>query len=101
MYFSRAAIPFKRDGMDEQTLQSEPPLYWMHLGLYAYRREFLTWFAAQPTSRLERTEKLEQLRAIEAGKTILVARAPAATPGIDTEQDLQAFAERLLSSRNS
>ncbi|MDG2222135.1 MAG: 3-deoxy-manno-octulosonate cytidylyltransferase [Rubripirellula sp.] len=98
VYFSRAGIPFSRDGIDEQTLQSEPPLYWHHLGLYAYRREFLRWFSAQPPSQLEQTEKLEQLRAIEAGKTILVARATAATPGIDTEQDLQAFAQRLKSS---
>lgn len=97
VYFSRAAIPFSRDGIDEQTLQSNPPLYWHHLGLYAYRREFLNWFSSQPPSRLEQTEKLEQLRAIEAGKTILVARATAATPGIDTEQDLQAFAQRLKS----
>ncbi len=98
VYFSRAGIPFRRDGIDEHTLKAEPPLHWHHLGLYAYRREFLRWFSTQPPSRLEQTEKLEQLRAIEAGKTILVARATTATPGIDTEQDLQAFAQRLESS---
>ena len=49
-------------------LNAEPPIFWHHIGLYAYRREFLTWFASQPPSQLEQLEKLEQLRAIEAGK---------------------------------
>jgi 3-deoxy-manno-octulosonate cytidylyltransferase (CMP-KDO synthetase) len=95
VYFSRASVPFRRDGIDERTLQADPPLFWHHLGLYAYRRSFLEWFANEPPSQLEQTEKLEQLRAIEAGKTIMVARAASATMGIDTEEDLQAFIKRL------
>lgn len=95
VYFSRSVVPHCRDGVDEQLLHLEPPLYWHHLGLYAYRRSFLQWFATQPPSRLEQCEKLEQLRAIEAGKTILVARASTAASGIDTEEDLQAFIKRL------
>ncbi len=78
-------------------LAAEPPIYWHHLGLYAYRREFLQWFAAQPPSLLEQVERLEQLRAIEAGKKILVARVESATPGIDTQEDLDAFIERRQS----
>lgn len=100
VYFSRAAVPHDRDGDLEKTLASEPPLHWHHLGLYAYRREFLTWFADQPPSRLEQTEKLEQLRAIEAGRRILVTRVETATPGIDTEADLRAFAERVNHAEN-
>lgn len=97
VYFSRAVVPHSRDGIDESTLASEPPIYWHHIGLYAYRRDFLSWFASQPPSRLEKTERLEQLRAIEAGKKIVVARVESATPGIDTEADLAAFIRRLES----
>jgi 3-deoxy-manno-octulosonate cytidylyltransferase (CMP-KDO synthetase) len=94
VYFSRATVPFSRDGIDESSLADDPPIYWHHIGLYAYRREFLQWFASQPPSPLEETERLEQLRAIEAGKKILVARVESATPGIDTQEDLDAFIER-------
>ena len=95
VYFSRAAVPFDRDGDAAVGLAAEPPIYWHHLGLYAYRRDFLVWFAAQPPSRLEQTERLEQLRAIEAGKQIVVARVDAAVPGIDTQADLDRFVARL------
>jgi 3-deoxy-manno-octulosonate cytidylyltransferase (CMP-KDO synthetase) len=94
VYFSRAAVPHSRSGVNELQLQAEPPIYWHHIGLYAYRREFLDWFAAQPPSLLEQTERLEQLRAIEAGKKILVARVESAIPGIDTQEDLDAFIQR-------
>lgn len=97
VYFSRAPVPFSIDGIDESTLGAEPPIYWHHIGLYAYRRQFLTWFASQPPSLLEKVERLEQLRAIEAGKKILVARIDSATPGIDTQEDLDAFIERKKS----
>ncbi|TWU57404.1 3-deoxy-manno-octulosonate cytidylyltransferase [Rubripirellula reticaptiva] len=95
VYFSRAVVPHSRDASPESMLDAEPPIYWHHLGIYAYRREFLSWFAQQSPSVLEMTERLEQLRAIEAGKRILVARVESATAGIDTESDLQAFATRL------
>ena len=95
VYFSRAAVPYCRDGIDQRLLSGEPPIYWHHIGLYAYRREFLTWYSRQPPSVLEQTERLEQLRAIEAGKKIVVARVESATPGIDTEADLAAFIRRL------
>jgi len=95
VYFSRAPVPFDRDGDIPAGLAAEPPIYWHHLGLYAYRRDFLAWFAAQPASRLERIERLEQLRAIEAGKQIVVARVNAAIPGIDTQADLDRFVARL------
>lgn len=95
VYFSRAAVPFLRDADPTTVLDSEPPIYWHHLGLYAYRREFLQWFASQPASVLEQTERLEQLRAIEAGKRILVTRVESATAGIDTDADLKAFAQRI------
>jgi 3-deoxy-manno-octulosonate cytidylyltransferase (CMP-KDO synthetase) len=94
IYFSRAPIPFARDGVTLALLQAEPPLYWHHIGLYAYRRDFLLWFASQGTSALENTEKLEQLRAIQADRHIVVARIARAVPGIDTLEDFEAFAAR-------
>ncbi len=98
VYFSRAAVPHCRDGVNAKILTAEPPIYWHHVGLYAYRRDFLAWFAAQPPSSLEETERLEQLRAIEAGKKIIVSRVEKAAPGIDTEADLAAFIHRLKSA---
>lgn len=95
VYFSRAAVPYDRDGNLNEYLSSEPPCYWHHLGLYAYRRDFLAWFAQAPPSRLETIERLEQLRAIEAGKKIIVARVGPAMPGIDTVEDLNAFRLRV------
>jgi 3-deoxy-manno-octulosonate cytidylyltransferase (CMP-KDO synthetase) len=96
IYFSRAAVPHCRDGLTAEVLSREPSLYWHHIGLYAYRREFLEWFARQPPSPLERSERLEQLRAIEAGKTIVVAPVADQPPGIDTREDFLAFRERIL-----
>ena len=95
IYFSRSAVPYSRGEIDAAMLASEPPIFWHHIGLYAYRREFLRWFSSQPPSLLETTEQLEQLRAIEAGKRVVVARIEEATPGIDTQADLDAFSQRL------
>ena len=94
LLFSRSPIPYARDGMTPALLETVPAVYSMHLGIYAYRRDFLLWFTAQPPSRLEQTERLEQLRALEAGKTIVVTTVNEATPGIDTLEDFHAFEER-------
>jgi 3-deoxy-manno-octulosonate cytidylyltransferase (CMP-KDO synthetase) len=68
---------------------------WHHVGLYAYRREALEGFVALPPSPLEKREKLEQLRALEAGMHIEVARVDAAPLSVDTPEDL-ARARTLL-----
>jgi 3-deoxy-manno-octulosonate cytidylyltransferase (CMP-KDO synthetase) len=85
LYFSRSPIPHWRDG-------GTPPegLYWQHIGLYAFTREALArWGTLEPTA-LERAERLEQLRALEHGLTIGVARlTEPAEPGIDTPEDLR------------
>jgi 3-deoxy-manno-octulosonate cytidylyltransferase (CMP-KDO synthetase) len=101
VYFSRAVVPFVREGITPRHLEAEPPLFWHHIGLYAYRRDFLNWFAAAPPSLLEQAEKLEQLRAIEAGKRIMVTRVASAASGIDTQSDLDAFTRRFASSMRS
>ncbi|MCG8649489.1 MAG: 3-deoxy-manno-octulosonate cytidylyltransferase [Pirellulales bacterium] len=97
VYFSRAGVPFSREPIDETMLGQRPHRFWHHLGIYAYRRDFLAWFSSQPPSPLEQIERLEQLRAIEAGKTIVVAQVESSTPGIDTMEDLIAFQQRIES----
>jgi 3-deoxy-manno-octulosonate cytidylyltransferase (CMP-KDO synthetase) len=87
LYFSRSPIPFDREGAGEA-----PPL--RHLGLYGYRREFLFRYAALAESPLERTERLEQLRALEHGVPIAVAIVHASGHGIDTPEQYAAFVAR-------
>lgn len=91
LYFSRARIPFDRDGSGFSG-------YRKHLGMYAYRKAALERFAALTPSPLERLEKLEQLRLLENGIGIYVADAPSDTIGVDTEEDLQR-AEQVLRNR--
>jgi 3-deoxy-manno-octulosonate cytidylyltransferase (CMP-KDO synthetase) len=82
LYFSRATIPFDRDKTGTAT-------YFKHLGLYAYRRSALEQFVRWPESRLEATERLEQLRFLENGVPIYVAETEYDTIGVDTEEDVQ------------
>lgn len=87
LYFSRATIPFDRDGTR--------PRHFKHLGLYAYRREALEQFVALPESSLEKSERLEQLRFLENGISIYVGETPFDTIGVDTEDDLQRVIQLL------
>ena len=91
LYFSRAAIPFNRDGAGVRPLK--------HLGFYAYRKHALERFAGLPVSPLEATEKLEQLRLLENGLAIYVAETPYDTHGVDTEEDRAAVEQLLLKRR--
>lgn len=81
LYFSRATIPFDRDGT--------APRYFKHLGLYAYRKAALDRFVTLPESSLEKSERLEQLRFLENGISIFVGETPYDSVGVDTEEDLQ------------
>ncbi len=92
LYFSRAPIPFPRDGL---AVPGTVP-YWKHLGLYAYRASALARFAALPPSPLEQIERLEQLRLLENGLALHVANAPTDTIGVDTEDDLRHVESMLL-----
>jgi 3-deoxy-manno-octulosonate cytidylyltransferase (CMP-KDO synthetase) len=93
LYFSRSPIPFIRDP-DPSRSFNDPPLFYQHLGIYAYRRETLLQVAAMPPSSLEQAEKLEQLRMLQSGGTILVAVVDHAASGIDTPADYAAFVAR-------
>lgn len=86
LYFSRAAIPFVREKGDSSG--AEPPVYWRHIGLYAYRRDFLGKLVAASPSRLEQLECLEQLRALHLGGRIKVVCVEAAGPSVDTPEDI-------------
>jgi len=90
LYFSRSAIPHPRR-WDDALLSTDPPTYYQHVGLYAYRRDFLLRLASMSPSRLEQVEKLEQLRVLEAGHSILVGVIDEPTFGIDTPDDYRAF----------
>jgi 3-deoxy-manno-octulosonate cytidylyltransferase (CMP-KDO synthetase) len=81
LYFSRATIPFDRDGTR--------PRYCKHLGFYAYRKPALDRFVTLPESSLERAERLEQLRFLDNGIPIYVGETPHDSVGVDTEDDLQ------------
>lgn len=93
LYFSRARIPYPR--ADVGTAERIGVL--LHLGVYAYRRSFLLQFAAWSPSALEKTERLEQLRALDNGAAILVEVVPRAAAGIDTPADYAAFVKRWRS----
>ena len=90
VYFSRSPIPHRRDA----TLADQSP-YYLHLGIYAYRRDFLLKFASWAPTPLETSEKLEQLRAIEHGRSIFVLKVDRATHGIDTLEQYREFVERF------
>ena len=87
LYFSRATIPFDRDGAR--------PRYFKHLGLYAYRKSAIDKFVTLSESSLERSERLEQLRFLENGIAIYVGETPHDSVGVDTEEDLQRVIEIL------
>ncbi len=96
LYFSRSAIPHAREWHDE-LLAADPPHFYQHVGLYAYRREFLLQLAALPRTPLEKLENLEQLRVLENGHAIAVGVVDEPTVGIDTPEDYRAFVIRALS----
>jgi len=89
LYFSRSMIPCRRDAAD-----GRPAVYYLHLGIYAYRREFLLQYASWPPTPCESAEKLEQLRALEHGRSIYVLKVARATHGIDTAQQYAEFVKR-------
>ena len=92
LWFTRAPAVYDRDARSPLTTCHR------HLGVYAYRREVLLGYQRLPTSRLEQVEKLEQLRALEAGIGVACAIVSHATPGIDVRADYDAFLARRSSA---
>jgi len=91
LYFSRAPIPHVRD--------SAPLRYRKHLGIYGYRRDFLLRISALPPSPLEETERLEQLRVLQAGFRIRVVDVPFDSVGVDTPEDLRIVEQRICARK--
>jgi len=94
LYFSRSVVPYKRDNTPD--VKAAP--YYRHCGIYGYKRAALERFVKLPKSSLENLEKLEQLRALEAGMIIKSILIKESGPAIDTAQDLKkakAFAKKL------
>lgn len=96
LYFSRSRMPYARDlgpAVDDAWVAANP--CFKHLGLYAYKADFLEKFVALPPGRLEQIEKLEQLRVLEAGYPIAIAVTDDPTIGVDTPEDAQRFEQVL------
>jgi 3-deoxy-manno-octulosonate cytidylyltransferase (CMP-KDO synthetase) len=101
LYFSRAPVPFPRDGESGATIKrrgsdgTERRVFgFHHIGMYAYRKEFLAQYVTLRPSRLEKIERLEQLRALENGFEIRVVLVDHHVPGIDTPEDYESFVQR-------
>ena len=88
IYFSRAPIPFLRDG-------GTPAQAYLHWGIYAYRFDALKKFVSLPPGRLENCEKLEQLRVLEAGMPIYVLLSDLQSVGVDTPEDLEEAEKKM------
>ena len=88
IYFSRHAIPFDRD-------KSERISHFKHIGLYVYRRDFLMNYPSLPVGPLERSERLEQLRALENGRRIRVVETEYESFGVDTPKDLKRVSKMI------
>ena len=96
MYFSRAPIPYPRDtgGAADDAWVAANPCF-KHLGLYAYKADFLERFVTLPPGKLEVIEKLEQLRALGAGYPIAIDITEDPSVGVDTADDVVRFEEML------
>jgi 3-deoxy-manno-octulosonate cytidylyltransferase (CMP-KDO synthetase) len=95
IYFSRSVIPYDREKGSIGMVKN----YLRHLGIYAYRKEFLLNITALPQTTLEKIEKLEQLRAIENGFAVLVGKVEHACDGIDTPEQYAEFVKRYRKSQ--
>ena len=105
LYFSKAPIPWDREGWQEDRISNQnsvfdplKPFWYKHIGLYAYRKNFLMEYEKLPASGLEKMEKLEQLRILENGFRIKVIETDLDSIGVDCEEDL-AVVERLLAEQ--
>jgi 3-deoxy-manno-octulosonate cytidylyltransferase (CMP-KDO synthetase) len=96
IYFSRVPIPYDR----EKAGIGEPNQYLRHIGVYAYRKEFLLKLTDLPQGHLEKSEKLEQLRAIENGYSISVGKVRHICDGIDTPEQYAEFVKRYKKGKN-
>lgn len=93
LYFSRLGIPFQRDPIPEN--HKDQPVYYTHIGLYAYRSDVLDEIVTLAPTTLEMAESLEQLRWMEHGFRIQTAITNLPSQGVDTPEDLEKIRDRL------
>jgi 3-deoxy-manno-octulosonate cytidylyltransferase (CMP-KDO synthetase) len=98
LYFSKAPIPWDRDAWSEGPETVTSPLWYKHIGLYAYRKKFLMEYSALPLTPLEKMEKLEQLRILENGFPIKVVETEFDSIGVDSEADIEIIEKQLALS---
>lgn len=91
LYFSRSVIPYPRK-MDIKN-------YYKHVGIYGYKREFVVKYAKMEPTPLEKSESLEQLRALENGYRIKVLETPYKIIGVDTQEELEKVREHILNNK--
>ncbi|MFA5146133.1 MAG: 3-deoxy-manno-octulosonate cytidylyltransferase [Candidatus Omnitrophota bacterium] len=97
LYFSRYAIPYNRTNEEDR---KKRPVYYKHIGLYAFTKDFLFTFRNLPESSLEKAEKLEQLRVLEYGYKIKTVETKFDTIGVDTPDDLIRVKEMILREKS-
>jgi len=101
LYFSRSPIPFDRDQTGKSLASENSDSAWLgHLGLYGYRADFLEKFVSLPPSPLEKSEKLEQLRALENGFQIQVGISEDKSVGVDVPADIERLEMALDQSKS-
>ena len=96
LYFSRSPIPYIRDMVSDANSPIPSKTFYKHLGIYAYRKDFLLRFCTLPTTMLENLEKLEQLRAIEHGYSIKVRETGYESYRVDTPEDLKQIESKVI-----
>ena len=104
LYFSKAPIPWDRDIWSanvENVANISSPLWFKHIGLYAYRKKFLMEYSALPVSPLEKVEKLEQLRILENGFSIKVLETNLDSIGVDSVADIEIIEKQLAISHDN
>ncbi len=102
LYFSRSPLPFFRDkwnDLKDEAFASGRLLCHKHIGIYVYRRDFLIQYTRMPQTRLEKSEKLEQLRVLENGHRIRVVETEYESIGVDSPLDLEKVLEKLRKSQ--
>lgn len=97
LYFSRSPIPYNRDNWNGFEMK-EGGYGFKHIGLYVYKRDFLLKFSKLPQGRLEKIEKLEQLRALENGCKLFTPETDYNSIGVDTPDDLE-LVKRIISCK--
>jgi len=99
LYFTRAAVPYNRDNKSPEDWLSNSQ-YWKHIGIYCYRRDFLFKFVTLPEGRLEKIERLEQLRILEHGYPILVVKTDYYPVCVDVPEDIAKVEAVLKNTKN-